>query len=342
MIDLRSDTITKPTAEMLEAMMAAQVGDDVFGDDPTVNALEEKVAKLFGTDGALFVATGTMANQLAIRIHCSPGSEVICDELSHIYLYEGGGVALNAASSIKTISGDRGRLKATQIEQAINNPKDIHQPISRLVSLENTMNKGGGNIYDFEDIKAIRKLCDQHDLKLHLDGARLFNALVETNEGPAHYGEVFDSLSICLSKGLACPVGSVLLGNKSFIDTARRFRKVMGGGWRQAGYLAAAGIYALDHHVDRLREDHKRANIIASLFSGKGYVQEIYPVESNIVIIRLNEDVLANDFVKKLSSHGIAAVTFGKHLVRFVTHIDFTDKDLEIFSAIVQKQTALI
>jgi threonine aldolase len=336
MIDLRSDTITKPTPEMLEAMMGAQVGDDVFGDDPSVNALELKAANMFGMEDALFVATGTMANQIAIRIHCSPGSEVICDELSHIYLYEGGGVALNAGASIKAISGDRGRINAQQVLQSINNPMDVHQPITRLVSLENTMNKGGGSIYNFEDILAIRNACDAHELNLHLDGARLFNALIETAQTPTDYGAVFDSISICLSKGLACPVGSILLGRKDLIQQARRYRKVMGGGWRQAGYLAAAGVYALDHHVDRLKDDHLRAKEIESLFNGKEYVKEVYPVESNIVIIRLNEDVLAEEFVQKLSSFGIAAVTFGKHLVRFVTHIDFTDQDLEIFSTIVR------
>jgi len=256
-IDLRSDTVTKPTPEMVEAMMSAEVGDDVFGDDPTVNLLERKIAEMFGMEAALFCPTGTMTNQLAIRTHCSPGSEVICDQLSHIYLYEGGGVALNAFSSVKTLNGDRGRITAQQVENAINNPNDIHQPITKMVSLENTVNKGGGCIYDFNEIIKIKAVCKNNNLMLHLDGARLFNALVETNISPKTYGNTFDSISICLSKGLGCPIGSLLIGNKDLINKSRRFRKVMGGGWRQAGYLAAAGIHALENNVERLKDDHK-------------------------------------------------------------------------------------
>lgn len=329
-IDLRSDTVTRPSPEMMQAMMRAEVGDDVFGDDPTVNALEQKAAALFGMEAALFCPSGTMTNQLAIRVHCQPGSEVICDQLSHIFLYEGGGVALNAFSSVKTLSGDMGRLTALQVQQAVNNPEDIHQPVSRLVSLENTMNKGGGSIYDFEVIRQIKDVCTTHRLALHLDGARLFNALAETKETAAAYGQVFDTISICLSKGLGCPAGSLLLGTREAIKKARRFRKVMGGGWRQAGFLAAAGIYALDHNIERLRDDHQRARSIGQILSGKSFVQRIYPIPTNIVIFELPEDMLAADFVTTMSERGLRCVAFGRHLVRFVTHLDFTDHHLEL------------
>lgn len=327
-IDLRSDTVTKPTKAMLEAMFTAEVGDDVFGDDPTVNALETKAAALFGMEAALFCSSGTQTNQLAIRVHTRPGAEVICDKLSHIYLYEGGGIALNSLSSVKLLDGDKGRISAQQVRDAINNPDDVHAAVSRLVSLENTMNKGGGCYYNFSEIEAIKDVCAQNGLALHLDGARLFNALVETGETPFQYGQVFDSISICLSKGLGCPVGSLLLGSKEFIKQARRARKAMGGGWRQAGYLAAAGIYALDHHVERLRQDHARARAIGELLIGRSEVEEIYPIDTNIVIFRLPESILATDYVAQLASRGIRAVTFGKHLIRFVTHLDFTDEHL--------------
>ncbi len=330
-IDLRSDTVTKPTPQMLEAMMSAEVGDDVFGDDPTVNLLEKKASEMFGMEAALFCPTGTMTNQLAIRTHCSPGSEVICDQLSHIFLYEGGGIALNAFSSVKTLNGNRGRITAQQVENAINNPDDIHQAITKMVSLENTMNKGGGCTYDFNEIIKIKEVCKSNNLILHLDGARLFNALVETNNSPKDYGNTFDSISICLSKGLGCPVGSLLIGNKDTIHRSRRFRKVMGGGWRQAGYLAAAGIYALENNIERLKDDHKRAKAIGNILEGKSFVKQVYPIETNIVIIELPENILATDFVNHLAKKNIACVTFGKHLVRFVTHMNFSDNNLEYF-----------
>ena len=314
---------------MLEAMFSAEVGDDVFGDDPTVNALEEKAATLFGMEAALFCTSGTLTNQLAIRVHTRPGSEVICDKLSHIYLYEGGGIALNSLSSVKLLEGDKGRISANQVRDAISNPDDVHAAVSRLVSLENTMNKGGGCYYQFPDIEAIKEVCQLKGLALHLDGARLFNALVETGESTVKYGNVFDSISICLSKGLGCPVGSLLLGNKDFIKQARRFRKSMGGGWRQAGYLAAAGIYALDNHVSRLRQDHARARAIGQMLTNLPEVEEIYPIDTNIVIFRLPETILATDYVAQLGQKGVRSVTFGKHLVRFVTHLNFTDDDLE-------------
>lgn len=331
-IDLRSDTVTMPTKEMQQAMWAAEVGDDVLGDDPTVTALQEKAAKLFGMQEALFCPSGTMTNQLAIRVHTQPGSDVICDKYSHIYLYEGGGIMLNALSSVKLIDGDRGRLTARQVASAISPEHDIHSTVTRLVSLENTMNKGGGCYYDFAEIEAIKKVCNDKNIPLHLDGARLFNALVETGERPDEYGQAFDSISICLSKGLGCPVGSLLLGTHEVIRKARRFRKVMGGGWRQAGFLAAAGIYALDHHVERLKEDHARARAIGEMFQHLPEVEEIYPVDTNIVIVRLAEEISEIDYVNKLAQQDILAVTFGKNLVRFVTHLDFTDDHLHELS----------
>ena len=329
LIDLRSDTVTRPTQEMQEAMWSAPVGDDVMGDDPTVNALQEKAAALFGMESALFCPSGTMTNQLAIRVHTQPGSDVICDKHSHIYLYEGGGIMLNSFSSVKLLDGNRGRITAGQVRDAISPEGDIHATISRMVSLENTMNKGGGSFYDFKEIEKIQKVCSENGLAFHLDGARLFNALVETDETPKQYGQVFDSISICLSKGLGCPVGSLLLGTKEVITKAKRFRKVMGGGWRQAGFLAAAGIYALDHQVNRLKEDHARARFIGQIFESKSEVEEIYPVDTNIVIIRISSNISAPDYVNHLGEKGIRAVTFGKNLVRFVTHHDFTNDHLQ-------------
>ena len=338
-IDLRSDTVTKPSKGMKEAMFLAEVGDDVFGDDPTVLALETKAAEMFGMEAALFCPSGTMTNQLAIRVHTYPGSEVICDKYSHIYLYEGGGVALNSFSSLKLLDGHKGRLNAQQVLDAINNPDDIHQPTTSLVSLENTMNKGGGCYYQLADIQAIREVCVEKKLPLHLDGARLFNALVETNESTLVHGQLFDSISICLSKGLGCPVGSLLLGKKDFIKKARRFRKVMGGGWRQAGFLAAAGIYALDNNINRLREDHARAKQIGKMLEGLFFVENIYPIETNIVIFQLPKTMLASDFVARMKEQNIGCVTFGKHLVRFVTHLDFTDEHLTEFEKNIRKMS---
>lgn len=327
MIDLRSDTITRPTLAMREAMFDAPVGDDVFGDDPTVNALEAKAAAMFGMEAALFCASGTMTNQLAIRTHTRPGDDVICDQLSHVYLYEGGGIAVNALASVSLAQGERGKLTPDLVRDHIQ-PDDVHKPKTSLVCLENTINKGGGCYYTVPEIAAIKQVCDQHRLILHLDGARLFNALIETGESPQAYGQLFDSISICLSKGLGCPVGSLLLGTAGVIRQARRYRKLMGGGWRQAGFLAAAGVYALDHHVNRLKLDHSRARRIGTLLEKRPEVLEIYPIETNIVIFRLPETILASDYVSQLAIHGIGAVTFGKHLVRFVTHLDFTDEQL--------------
>lgn len=326
-IDLRSDTVTRPTPAMLDAMMRAPVGDDVFGDDPTVNALQEKLAIMFGMEAAIYCPSGTMTNQIAIRMHTQPQDEVICHKHSHVYLYEGGGMMYNSMVSACLLEGDRGRITAGQVRESINNPEDVHRPISRLVVLENTMNKGGGAIYLMDEIKSIRKVCDEYGLKLHLDGARLFNALVETGESPAQYGALFDSISICFSKGLGAPVGSVLLGTAEDIKRAKRIRKVLGGGMRQAGYLAAACIHALDHHVSRLKEDHARAREIGKTLADRPFVKEVFPVDTNIVIAEL-DGLSVPDFLKELASNDVHAVGFGGPLVRFVTHLDFDDAQL--------------
>ncbi|WP_080056787.1 threonine aldolase family protein [Spirosoma aerolatum] len=337
LIDLRSDTVAHPTPAMREAMFSAQLGDDVFGDDPTVNTLETKAASLFGMEAALFCASGTMTNQLAIRTHTRPGDDVICDYLSHVYQYEGGGIAVNALASASLAHGIRGKLTPDLIREHIYNRADPHKPLSRLVVLENTINKGGGCYYTIPEIAAIRQVCQEHELILHLDGARLFNALVETGDPTTAYGQLFDSISICLSKGLGCPIGSLLLGKAEFIAQARRFRKLMGGGWRQAGFLAAAGIYALDHHIDRLKQDHSRARKIGSLLERLPEVEDILPIDTNIVIFKLPETILATDYVAKLAAKGIRSVTFGKHLVRFVTHLDFTDEMLSEMELILNR-----
>ncbi len=334
-IDLRSDTSTKPTPAMLQAMMSAKVGDDVFEDDPTVNALQEKVADLFGMEAALYCPSGTMTNQIGIRVNTQPQDEVICHKHSHVYLYEGGGMMWHSMCSPKLLEGDRGRITAGQVAEAIN-PDDIHFPNSKLVVLENTMNKGGGAIYDLEEIKKIRKVCDVHGLKLHLDGARLFNALAETGELPKEYGTFFDTISVCFSKGLGAPVGSVLLGSKETIKQARRVRKALGGGMRQAGYLAAACIYALDHNLERLKEDHARARHLGQLMERLPFINQVYPVDTNIVIAELS-DRTSKAYLSQLEEAGILAVSFGPNLVRFVTHLDFTDDHLLKFEQRLKK-----
>jgi threonine aldolase len=329
LLDLRSDTLTQPTAGMKEAMFAAPLGDDVFGEDPTVNALETKIAALFGMEAGLFCPSGTMTNQIAIRLHTGPQKEVICHQYSHIYLYEGGGIMANSMASVKLLTGDLGKITASQVAESIN-PDDVHAPESSLVSIENTMNKGGGSIYTLDEIKPIHALCKEKGLKLHLDGARLFNALVETRESPADWGAHFDTISICLSKGLGCPIGSVLLGTKADIKRAKKVRKVFGGGMRQAGFLAAAGIYALDHQVERLKEDHRRARVLGQFLIQAPHVAEVLPVATNIVIARL-DGISPETYLQELTQKGIKGVKFGKDLVRFVTHLDFGDEHLEEF-----------
>ena len=327
MIDFRSDTVTLPTSAMRAFMQEAPIGDDVFGEDPSINALEAKTASLFGMEAGLFCPSGTMTNQLAIKTHTQAGDEVICEELSHIYQYEGGGIASNSGSSVKLLQGNRGRITAGQVLAAIN-PEDVHKPISRLVSLENTCNRGGGACYDFKEMEAIQKVAKSNGLGMHLDGARLFNAIVHKKEAPQQYGKVFDSISICLSKGLGAPVGSVLIGAAPFIKKARRWRKVFGGGMRQAGSLAAAGIYALDHHVERLKEDHTKALLIKEALLKKDFVKEVFEVETNIVIAHIEGKYNATQLAQTLKEKNILVIAMTPTLVRFVLHLDITQEML--------------
>ena len=312
-IDLRSDTFSKPTKGMLDAMLHAKVGDDVFGEDPTVNELEKKAAAMFGMEAALYSPSGTMSNQIGIKAHTQPGDEVICEFTSHVYQYEGGGIAFNSGASVQLIQGQLGKITADQVESAIN-PNDVHKPHSSLVSLENTANRGGGSCYShISEIENISKVCDANRLKLHLDGARLFNALVAKNESPKSYGKLFHSISVCLNKGLGCPIGSILLGTKEYITKARRIRKVFGGGMRQAGYMAATGLYALDHHIERLKEDHDHAKRIAGELCQKKFVGEILPVETNIIIVEIKGTKTPAEFVSDLKNENILALTMSPY-----------------------------
>ncbi|MBI1227706.1 MAG: aminotransferase class III-fold pyridoxal phosphate-dependent enzyme [Bacteroidetes bacterium] len=335
-INLISDTVTKPTPAMLKAMYSAEVGDDVFNDDPTVNALQAKAADMFGKEAALFCPSGTMTNQIAIKCHTQPLDEVICDHFSHIFQYEVGGYAFNSGVAINLISGTNGKITKDQIEAAIK-PNYDWLPRTRLVVLENTANKGGGSYYTLEEVRPIRQMCLDRGLALHLDGARLFNALVETGENTLDWGSMFDSISICLSKGLGAPVGSLLIGNQDFIAKARRYRKVMGGGMRQAGYLAAAGIFALENHVGRLREDNLRARNLGETLRQQNWVSNVRPVQTNIVIFDLAPPFTAADFLKKFEEKGVLATAFGPATVRFVTHLDFTEEMMSRVVEVIEK-----
>lgn len=327
-IDLRSDTVTLPTTAMKEAMFNAPLGDDVYGEDTSVNALQQYAAELFGMEAALFCPSGTMTNQIALKLHLQPGDEVICDKLAHIYNYEGGGIASNAHASVRLIESVNGKITVEQIAANIN-PEDIHYPVTRLVALENTVNKGGGICYQVADIEPMAKLCREKGIPLHLDGARLFNALVANKEQPRQYGQLFDTISICLSKGLGAPVGSLLLGSHAHIRKALRIRKAMGGGMRQAGMLAAAGLYALQNHVERLAEDHRRAAVIAQRLTSYNYIAEILPVETNIVVFKLKPGTYEPaQFSELLKNKGILANPFAGG-IRFVTHLDFNDEQME-------------
>lgn len=322
---------------MLEAMRQARVGDDVFGEDETVNALQDRLASTFEMEAALFCPTGTMSNQIAIKVHTQPGDELICHELAHVYLYEGGGIAFHSGASVRLLQGDNGRFTAEQIHQSVNRRDDSHQPWTRLVSIENTVNRGGGACWDLAEIARVREACQKHDLALHLDGARLYNALVARNEHPRQHARHFDSVSICLSKGLGAPAGSLLLGDKEMIGKAHRVRKLMGGGMRQAGYLAAAGLYALDHHVARLEEDHSRAKRLARDLEHLPWIETVLPVETNIVIARLCDSASGPDLIRHLHANGIRASGMGRDLIRFVFHLDVNDDDLEKLRVALRK-----
>jgi threonine aldolase len=329
MIDFRSDTVTKPTKEMLKAMFNAPVGDDVFSEDPTVNELQEFAADYFGKEAALFCSSGTQTNQIAINVHVQPGGEVICHEESHIYKYEGGGIAKNSGASVRLLQGDRGRLTVDEIAKWINNPDDVHFPLTQLVSLEDTANRGGGAIYDFEEIKKIKAFCVANNLPLHLDGARLMNALVETGIDPKVYAAQFDSISLCLSKGLGAPVGSVLVGTKDFIKQARRVRKVFGGGMRQAGIIAAGGLYALKHNVERLKIDHDHARKLESTLNELEWVESVLPVQTNIVVAILKDANQREAIIERLAERNVRIMAFGPGMLRMVTHLDVTSEQIE-------------
>jgi threonine aldolase len=334
-INLISDTVTRPSAEMLSEMMHAKVGDDVFGEDPTVNKLQDKIALLFGMEAALFFPSGTMANQVAIKLHTQPGDKLYCDKYAHVYNYEGGGAAFNSGVSCFLIDGHRGMFTAKQLEKAITPKDNIHLPLSSLVCVENTTNKGGGACWDFKELQNIKQVCITNDLAYHLDGARLFNALVVKNETPKQYGELFDTISICLSKGLGAPIGSILLGTKHHINKALRIRKLLGGGMRQSGFLAAAAIYALDNNVIRLSDDHVRAKELAVALTNTKFVKKIEPVETNIVIFYLNENINELEFIKKLKDDNILIIGMGEGKLRIVTHLDYTEEmHIEMLSKI--------
>ena len=328
MIDLRSDTVTRPSKEMKAKMFDAKLGDDVFEDDPTVKEFENCTASLFGKEEGLFCPSGTMSNQIALMIHLKPGDEVICSRESHIYNYEGGGIARNAGASVRLIERSNGLINVDDIKDNIN-PDDIHYPITKLVALENTCNRGGGNCYDINEVEKINEFCLKNNLPMHLDGARLFNALVKNNEKASIWGGYFDSISLCFSKGLGTPMGSVLIGSKDFINKARRVRKVLGGGMRQVGMVAAAGLYALENNVDRLKNDHVNAEIIGNALANCSWVQSVMPVETNIVVAHLHSKFDNLKFVEKLKRKGILSIPFGKGRVRMVTHLDISNKEIE-------------
>ncbi|WP_276166577.1 threonine aldolase family protein [Zobellia alginiliquefaciens] len=324
-INLISDTVTKPTLAMLDAMMTAEVGDDVFKADPTVNALEDKVAKMFGKEAALFFPSGTMANQTGIKLHTQPGDQLICDQYAHVYNYEGGGVSFNSGVSCKLINGHRGMITAKQVEAAINPPDFYHSPLTSLVCVENTTNKGGGACWDIEELRRIKTVCVNNNLAYHLDGARLWNAIVEKKESLFEYGELFDTISVCLSKGLGCPVGSVLVGTEEMMSKALRIRKIFGGGMRQAGFLAAAGIYALDHHIERLAFDHLKAREIGEVLKKLNCIKNVEPIETNIIIFEIDEQAMSGaSFVQKLKENNVHIIDMGQGKLRIVTHMDYT------------------
>lgn len=334
-INLISDTVTRPTPGMLKAMWEARVGDDVFGEDPTVRKLEEKLADLFGLEAGLFCPSGTMTNQIALKVHTRPLDEVVCEENAHIYQYEVGGYAFHSGIAIQLLKGGHGKLTRRQVEEAIRPPHDW-LPRTRLVVLENTGNRAGGTYYRLEEIRPISELCRERGLGIHLDGARIFNALAETGESPRQVGELFDTVSVCLSKGLGAPVGSVLAGPRDLIREARRVRKVMGGGMRQAGYLAAAGIYALDHQVARLKEDHEKARILAQCLEQLPFVENIRPVQTNILIFDIRSPLTASQVIASLDEHGVRASGFGPQTIRFVTHLDVSMEMIQSTVAILE------
>jgi threonine aldolase len=337
-IDLRSDTVTRPTAAMRAAMQAAEVGDDVFHEDPTVNRLEERVAALLGKEAALFVPSGTMSNQICIKAHTQPGDELICDSNSHIYNYEAGGPAVLSSVMCRTIDGDYGILDVSQLDGKIR-PVNDHLVRTRLVCLENTHNRGGGKVYPLEKVQAISAWTRQHGLILHLDGARLWNAVVATGVPVKTWVNLCDSVSVCFSKGLGAPVGSALAGPRDFVARARRVRKLFGGGMRQAGVLAAAALYALDHHVNRLAEDHRNARVLAQAVADTPGLRLTPPeVDTNIVIFQVDPDVgTGQQVADALKARGVLVLATAPQAIRAVTHLDVSAAQAERAADLVRK-----
>jgi len=330
-VDLRSDTVTVPSKGMLEFMLDSNVGDDVYGEDPTVNQLQNKVASIFGKDVGMFFPSGTMANQTAIKLHTNPGEQIICDKYSHIYNYEGGGASFNSGVSFNLINGERGMFNAKQAADSIN-PKDFyHSPLSSLIAVENTTNKGGGACWNINELKQIKKIAKLNNLGMHLDGARIWNALIANGDNPLEIGKIFDTISVCLSKGLGCPIGSVLIGDKNIMNNALRIRKILGGGMRQAGYLANAGLYALDNNIERLSEDHKKAKEIGEVLKKSKFVKSVEKIETNIVIFQLQGDINEFSFIKKLNKLNIKLISMGSNKLRLVTHLNYTNNHHEYF-----------
>jgi len=324
-INLISDTITKPSIEMLQYMFNAEVGDDVYKQDPTVIELEDTIAQIFGMEAGLFFPSGTMANQTALKLHTNPGEQIIADKYAHVYLYEGGGASFNSGVSFALLDGDRGMITAEQVAGAINDPEFYHSPLTSLVCVENTTNKGGGACYELDELKKIKEVCVANNLKFHLDGARIWNALIAKKQDPKAFGRLFDTISVCLSKGMGAPIGSVLLGDKATIHRALRIRKILGGGMRQVGYLAAAGLYALDNNISRLAEDHRRAKELASVLSTRDWVAKVEPVETNILIFTLKSNYSEKNFIEKLKQKNISISSMGHGKLRMVTHLDYRE-----------------
>ncbi len=330
MIDLRSDTVTKPSPEMREWIARAEVGDDVFGDDPTVHRLEEKVAGLLGKESALYFPSGTQSNQTAIKVLTQPADEIIVEAGAHLYNFEGGAPGLLSGVQIRPIHGEHGVIRPEQIEE-VYSPGDLHRPPTRLICLENTHNRAGGTVFPIEIMERIADFAREKGIFVHLDGARLFNASVASGIRVSEYARLADTVSICLSKGLGAPVGSCLSGSRDLIERARRVRKILGGGMRQAGILAAAGIYALENHVERLAEDHANARRLAEGIADlAGLRVDVQHVDTNIVIIHLtDEGVSSLDVVAGLKERGVSVVPFGKRTMRAVTHLDVTATDID-------------
>ena len=322
-INLISDTVTKPTPEMLQAMFNAKVGDDVFKQDPTVIEFERIVADLFGMEAAMFFPTGTMANQTAIKLNTNPGDQIICDKWSHIHLYEAGGASANSGVNFNLLDGHRGMITAEQVKEGINDPEFYHAPLSKMVGIENTTNKGGGACYEISELQKIKQVCVDHNLKYHLDGARLWNALIAKKQQPKQFGELFDTISVCFSKGLGAPIGSVLVSDAETIHRALRIRKIFGGNLRQSGYLAAAGIYALQNNINRLEEDHRRAKELGSQLEQCSWVAVVEPVETNIVVFSAKPHIQDQEVIEKLKQKGISISLLAKGKLRIVTHLDY-------------------